>query len=314
MNRKFLKQNTLKREVWCGGVGLHSGAGVSLRMLPAPPDFGIRFKRVDLGHRPEIPAHYEQVVDTFLATTLGRDGVVVSTVEHLMAALFCCGVDNVLIEVDGPEVPILDGSAAPFVEVIRKAGLREQGAVRQCLVVEKPLEVREGDAYIKARPSRDFRVHYAIDFPHPLVGRQEYAWSLGAGTFAVEIAGARTFGFLKDVQKLQSIGLAQGGSLANAIVFDDRGLLNKDGLRYSDECVRHKVLDFVGDLALAGGSVRGSFEVRKAGHALHNAFLRKLTESPGYCAVAPTTVQVPFFHAPGMSPLGMKYSSVGKPV
>lgn len=301
--------------MWCGGVGLHSGAGVSMKLRPAPPNFGVRFKRVDLRDRPVIAAHHNQVVDTFLATTLGYDGVVVSTVEHLMAALFGSGVDNVLVELDGPEVPILDGSAAPFIEVLREAGLREQDALRKCMVVGRSLQVRDGDAFIKVTPCRDFRVRYAIDFPHPLVGKQEYSWSLNEGTFALDIAGARTFGFLKDVQKLQSLGLAQGGSLANAIVFDDSGLLNKDGFRYGNECVRHKVLDFIGDLALAGVTLQGSFEVRKAGHALHNAFLKQLTSRPGYCAVSiATRVQIPFFQTPGMPPLGRDFPGVGKPM
>ncbi len=270
---------------------------------------------MDLRDRPVVPAHHSHIVDTFLATTIGHNGVVVSTVEHLMAALVGFGVDNVMVELDGPEVPILDGSAAPFIEVLREAGLKEQNAPRKCLTLAKPVQVRDGDAYIKASPSRHFHVRYTIDFPHPMVGRQELSWSFDESAFAQDIAKARTFGFLKDVQKLQSLGLAQGGSLANAIVFDDRGMLNKDGFRYEDECVRHKVLDFIGDLALAGVPVRGSFEVRKAGHALHNSFLKQLTHNQGTFAIQSAAyVPVPFFRPQGLPGLGRDFSGVAKAI
>lgn len=286
-----------------------------MRLKPAPPDFGVRFRRMDLGGQPVVVAHHNQVVDTFLATTIGYKGAVVSTIEHLMAALFGYGVDNVVVELDGPEVPILDGSAAPFLEVLRQAGLEEQNAIRKCMVIERPLVVKDGDAYIKASPADHFHVRYAIDFPHPLVGKQEISWSFDEPAFAREIAKARTFGFLKDVQKLQSLGLAQGGSLANAVVFDDSGLLNKDGFRYGDECVRHKVLDFVGDLALAGMPIRGSFEVRKAGHALHNALLKQLSTKPGYWALSSASrAPMPFFRNPAMAPFGKNFPGVGKPI
>lgn len=181
-----------------------------MKLNPAPPNSGVRFRRMDLRERPVIMAHHNQVVDTFLATTIGYDGVVVSTVEHLMAALCGCGVDNILVELDGPEVPILDGSAEPFIEVLREGGLREQNVPRKCLVIERPLLVRDGDAYIKATPAKHFQVRYGIDFPHPMVGKQEFSWSFDEMTFARDIAKARTFGFLRDVQKLQSMGLAQG--------------------------------------------------------------------------------------------------------
>lgn len=286
-----------------------------MKLKPASPGSGVRFRRMDLRDRPVVPAHHSHIVDTFLATTIGHNGVVVSTVEHLMAALVGFGVDNVMVELDGPEVPILDGSAAPFIEVLREAGLKEQNAPRKCLTLAKPVQVRDGDAYIKASPSRHFHVRYTIDFPHPMVGRQELSWSFDESAFAQDIAKARTFGFLKDVQKLQSLGLAQGGSLANAIVFDDRGMLNKDGFRYEDECVRHKVLDFIGDLALAGVPVRGSFEVRKAGHALHNSFLKQLTHNQGTFAIQSAAyVPVPFFRPQGLPGLGRDFSGVAKAI
>lgn len=286
-----------------------------MRLKPASPGSGVRFRRMDLRDRPVIPAHHSHIVDTFLATTIGHSGVVVSTVEHLMAAFVGFGLDNVLVELDGPEVPILDGSAAPFMEILCQAGLKEQNAPRKWMTLAKSVEVRDGDAYIKASPSRHFRVRYSIDFPHPLVGKQELSWSFDESAFAQDIAKARTFGFLKDVQKLQSMGLAQGGSLANAIVFDDRGILNKDGFRYEDECVRHKILDFIGDLALAGFAVCGKFEVRKAGHALHNSFLKQLTRSQGtYAIQSATYVPVPFFKPQGLHGLGRHLSGVGNSI
>lgn len=297
----FSKQHTIGREVWCEGVGLHTGKKVSMRLKPAPAGYGVRFRRLDVCERPTITAHYHHVVDTLLATSIGFDGVVVSTIEHLMAALAGSGVDNVLVELDGPEVPIFDGSAACYVEVLQEAGLKELDAYRQYLKVAKPLVVKEGDAYIKASPSDRFQVCYSIDFPHPMVGKQELSWRFDASAFSRDIAKARTFGFLRDVQKLQNMGLAQGGSLANAIVFDDLGVLNRDGFRYADECVRHKILDFVGDLALAGMPLVGQFEAYKAGHTLHNRLLKQLTaQQASYSVLVQPSVPVPFFRGASM--------------
>jgi UDP-3-O-[3-hydroxymyristoyl] N-acetylglucosamine deacetylase len=297
----FFHQSTLCREVQCEGVGLHSGSKVRTVLKPAPPDHGIRFRRMDLSGQPTISASFHQVVDTRLATSLGANGVLVSTVEHLMAALAGLCIDNALIEVDGPELPILDGSAAPFLKVLRDAGQRTQSALRRYIKVQRPILVREGDAYIKAYPSDRFRVRYSIDFPHPLVGRQEYTYSLNESTFHKEIAQARTFGFLKDVQRLQSMGLARGGSLDNALVFDDFSVLNQDGFRFTDECVRHKILDFLGDLALAGMPIAGYFEVHKAGHSLHNQFLKELTNRPTcYEVYAAPCIPVPMFPVPAV--------------
>jgi UDP-3-O-[3-hydroxymyristoyl] N-acetylglucosamine deacetylase len=290
---------------------------VKIRMVlkPAPANFGVRFRRMDMHGRPTIIAHYHHVVDTLLATSIGFDGVVVSTVEHLMAALSGSGVDNLLVELDGPEVPIFDGSAARYVEVIEEAGLQEQEAYRQYLKVAKPLVVREGDAYIKASPSDRFQVRYAIDFPHPLVGKQELAWPFDSLTFGREIARARTFGFLRDVQKLQSMGLARGGSLANAIVFDDYGLLNHGGFRYSDECVRHKILDLVGDFSLAGVPLIGSFEAHKAGHALHNRFLKQLVaKAASYTVFSEPRVSSPFFRSPAIPGFAEPFPAALKPL
>jgi len=293
LNQNFLKQHTVGREVWCEGVGLHSGAKVSMRLKPASAGYGVRFRRMDICDHPTIIAHYHHVVDTFLATSIGFDGVMVSTIEHLMAAFSGSAVDNVLVEVDGPEIPIFDGSAAPYLDLLREAGLREQNASRKCLRVDRPFLLKDGDAYIKATPSDHFKVRYAIDFPHPMVGKQELSWLFSEDTFGRDIAQARTFGFLKDVQKLQSMGLARGGSLANAVVFDDYGLLNQDGFRYADECVRHKILDFVGDLALAGVPLVGHFEAFKAGHALHNQFLKQLVARAASQAVMVPSACIP---------------------
>lgn len=280
------RQHTIAREVSCSGIGLHSGARVLMKLKPAPPGRGIRFRRMDVCNQPVVSARYHEVVSTAHATSIGFDGVVISTIEHLMAAFLGTGVDNVLVEVNGPEVPIYDGSAAPYVELLQQAGLKEQNAPRQCFKVQRPFQLEEGDAYVRGVPSDRFRVRYEIDFPHPLVGRQEFCWTFDQVTFAREIARARTFGFLKDVQRLQEMGLARGGSLANAVVFDDRKLLNEEGFRYRNECVRHKILDFVGDLALAGVPLLGYFEVHKAGHALHSRFLKQIMAAPGLCAPA----------------------------
>lgn len=296
MNSKFMSQHTVAREVSCRGVGLHSGAKVTMKLRPAPLNFGVRFRRMDLGHHPAVVAHAHQVVNTSLATSIGSNGTTVATIEHLMAAIYVSSIDNILVELDGPEVPIFDGSAAPFLDILKEAGLKEQNAPRQCMVITKPVFLREGEAFVKATPADHFQVRYTIDFPHPLVGKQTLLWSFNAATFGREIARARTFGFLKDVEKLQSLGLAQGGSLANAVVFDDFGVLNQDGFRYVDECVRHKILDFMGDLALAGRPMIGCFEVHKAGHALHTAFIKKLVSLPGYHSLAfPTCLPASFF-------------------
>ncbi len=260
---------------------------------------------MDLGHHPAVIAHAHQVVNTSLATSIGSNGTTVSTIEHLMAALYVSSIDNVLIELDGPEVPIFDGSAAPFLDLLNDAGFKKQDVPRECMIITRPVFLREGEAYVKATPADHFQIRYTIDFPHPLVGKQTLLWSFNATTFGREIARARTFGFLKDVQKLQSQGLAQGGSLANAIVFDDFGVLNQDGFRFGDECVRHKILDFMGDLALAGRPMIGCFEVHKAGHALHTAFIKRLVSLPGHHAISiPTCVPASYFPFTNPPPLG----------
>ncbi|MFZ2446206.1 MAG: UDP-3-O-acyl-N-acetylglucosamine deacetylase [Syntrophobacteraceae bacterium] len=312
MNYTFYKQHTICKEVWCSGIGLHSGLKMSMRLKPAAAGHGIRFRRMDVCNCPTIPAHYHRVVNTFQATTIGFEGVLVSTIEHLMAALYASGVDNVLVEVNGPEVPIFDGSSGPYLKMIERAGFRELDAVRNYLAIEKPILIRDGDSYIKASPCDHFRVRYIIDFPHPMIGKQELTWSPENGSFGREIAEARTFGFLKDVRKLQTMGLIQGGSLANAVVFSEDDLLNVGGFRYADECVRHKILDFIGDLALTGMHVLGEFEVRKAGHGLHSRFLRRVMNGRGYVAPRPAAVPAAYVAASAISAFAGRLPQQGK--
>lgn len=270
-----------------------------MTLKPAAVGSGIRFRRTDIPGRPIIGARYNRVTDTSFATTIGFGGVVVSTIEHLLAALAGFGVDNVMVELNGPEVPIFDGSAAAYLDLLTRAGLAAQSAPRRYLKLEKSLLVTEEDAFIKATPDECCRVDYLIDFSHPLVGKQEYSWRLHGSSFAQEIAKARTFGFFKDVQSLQKMGLARGGSLENAIVFDDCGILNGGGFRYQNECVRHKILDFLGDLALAGMPVLGHFQAYKAGHSLHNRFLRELMNTPRAYAITSAAPSIPpFFRSP----------------
>ncbi len=293
MRYDLFTQHTIRADVRFGGTGLHTGARVHVVLRPAPPDHGVVFYRVDQPGAPAVPARYDHVVDTALATVIGKNGVSVATVEHFMAAVRVAGLDNLRVEIDGAEMPVLDGSAKPFLEILQEAGLQAQDAPKKCLRVNHPFVVSQGDAYIKVAPSNELQICYTIDFPHPLVGRQGYVWRFDPGSFVRDLASARTFGFLRDVQSLQSRGLALGGSLENAVVFDDHKVLNPDGLRYRDECVRHKVLDFVGDLGLCPFPVFGAFEAHKAGHALHNRLLRQLCERPGYVRFVPAAAAMP---------------------
>lgn len=270
-------RRTLRRDVGCTGIGLHTGRLARLRLRPAPAEHGVRFRRVDVGV--EIPASLENLAHLDHATTLQHQGVAVSTVEHLLAALRALGVDDVLIEIDGPEIPILDGSAAPFVILIHEAGLKPLPAVRQYLKVLEPVEVVRGGKSARLSPSDHFRVSYTIGFDHPLLRHQAIECRVAGDSFAEEIAPARTFGFLRDVELLRRAGLALGGSLDNAIVIGETGVLNNK-LRFEDEFVRHKVLDAIGDLALLGHPVVGHLEAQRAGHALHAALAQKLVLTP----------------------------------
>lgn len=270
------RQRTVRDEVTCTGTGLHSGEKVRLSVKPAPADSGIGFIRKDLSGDPVIRAGSQNVVDTNLSTTIGNNGYRVSTIEHLMAAFFGLGIDNARVELDGPEVPIMDGSSAPFIFLLKSAGIKEQKAPKRFIVIKKPFEVHEGNRSVYVYPSNELRISYMIDFQHPLLRNQTYELCFSGRDFVQEISRARTFGFLKDIQTLRDNGLALGGSLDNAIVIDDFRIINEDGLRYKDEFVRHKILDFLGDLAILGSPVIGRFVVEKSGHSLNQMMLKEL--------------------------------------
>jgi UDP-3-O-[3-hydroxymyristoyl] N-acetylglucosamine deacetylase len=279
------RQRTLKHRATLEGVGLHSGAKVRLTLCPAQADAGIVFERADLSPRVEIPALAENVVDTVLNTSLGKGQILVRTVEHLMAALAGCGIDNARVEVDGPEVPILDGSSARFVQLVREGGVRELAAARRYLHVKRPVTAQDGDKLARLVPARAFACRYTIDFKHPLITDQRYELELSEKAFHKEIARARTFGFKKDIERLHALGLAKGGSLDNAVVVDEFNILNPEGLRFPDEFVRHKILDAVGDLALLGMPVIGRLEAVKSGHALNHLLVRRALAEPQCCEV-----------------------------
>ncbi len=274
----MIKQKTFKSSISCTGVALHSGNKVSMTLKPGEPGSGIVFKRTDIsGGGAEIPATWDHVVDTTLCTTLGNeDGVTVSTVEHLMAALAGCGIDNALIEVNGPEVPVMDGSAAPFIFLVECAGTVEQDMPRRRIRVLKPVVVEDGDKSASIVPGDGFGVDFDIDFASAAVSRQSIGFAMTAEAFKNEISRARTFGFLHEVEAMRAAGLAKGGSLDNAVVVSGDKVMNEDGLRYDDEFVRHKVLDAVGDLYLAGVPLQGHFRGVCSGHAANNALLRAL--------------------------------------
>jgi len=270
------RQRTVRDNVGCTGIGLHSGKKINLTIKPAPPDSGINFIRKDLLGHQSILAHFDNVIDTNMSTTIGCDGSKISTVEHLMAAFFGLGVDNARVEVDGPEIPIMDGSAAPFVFLIRSVGIREQKKPKEFIVIKKALKIEDGNRSIKIYPSKELKISFMIDFQHPMLRNQKYELCFSGKDFINEISRARTFGFLSDSQIIKEAGLAKGVSLDNTIVIDDFRVLNEDGLRYKDEFVRHKILDFIGDLAIIGSPVIGRFQVQKSGHFLNRAMLEKL--------------------------------------
>jgi UDP-3-O-[3-hydroxymyristoyl] N-acetylglucosamine deacetylase len=288
-------RRTLRREVACTGIGLHSGRPVRLRLVPAPAEHGVRFVRTDVDV--EIPATLSHIGSQDHATTLNRDGVSIGTVEHLLAALFGLGIDDVRVEVDGPEVPVLDGSAAPFVILLHEAGLRPLAVPRQLLRVVQPVEVVHGAKFARLLPSDHFEVGYTIGFDHPLLRHQSLALRVTPRSFGEQIAPARTFGFLREVELLRKSGLALGGSLENAVVIGETGVLNNK-LRFDDEFVRHKILDAIGDLALLGHPLVGRLEATRAGHALHAAVAKRLLATPGAFELVPAG-------APAREPVGL---------
>jgi UDP-3-O-[3-hydroxymyristoyl] N-acetylglucosamine deacetylase len=259
-------QTTLKDPVICSGIGLHSGLPAHMTIRPAVPDTGIVFIRRDVEKKVRIRAHIDNVVDATLATTIAQEGVKVSTVEHLMAAFAGVGVDNAEVELDAPEVPIMDGSSGPFNALLKNAGVRVQDRSKKFIIVRHPVTVTEGDRQATFLPSNDFKLSYTIDFRHPLISNQFYLIQISNGNFEREICRARTFGFLREYETLKSKGFARGGSLENAVVVGDSGILNEGGLRFADEFVRHKILDSIGDLWLMGAQVIGHFIGYKSGH------------------------------------------------
>jgi UDP-3-O-[3-hydroxymyristoyl] N-acetylglucosamine deacetylase len=269
-------QRTIQRGAVVEGIGLHSGAPARLRLLPTPVNSGVVFVRVDLPGKPAIPIQAQAVSDTALATTISADNAKVSTVEHLLAAVVGLGIDNLRIELDGPEVPIMDGSATPFVRLIAEAGIRHQDEAKSFLVIKKPVTVSDGDKTATFAPANRFRIDCTIDFQHPLISDQQFALEFSDRSFINEIAPARTFGFLRDVDRLRSAGLARGGTLENAVVVDEFSILNPEGLRFPDEFVRHKMLDALGDVALLGRPVIGALTVYKTGHALNHRLVSKV--------------------------------------
>ena len=278
----MIRQRTLRNAIKATGVGLHTGEKVYLTLCPAPVNTGIVFRRVDLDPVVEIPGRADNVADTTLSTSLLANGETVSTVEHLMAAMAGLGIDNAYVDVSAPEVPIMDGSAGPFVFLIQSAGIEEQNAPKKFIRIKRKVTVEDGDKVASFLPFDGFKVSFTIDFDHP-VFRDRTAHAdidFSSSSFVKEISRARTFGFMHEIEYLRSKGLARGGSVDNAIVVDDYRILNQDGLRYDDEFVRHKVLDAIGDLYLLGNSLIGEFRAYKSGHALNNASLRALIAQP----------------------------------
>lgn len=276
----MLKQRTLKTVIHASGVGLHGGVKVNLTLRPAAPDTGIVFRRVDLPEPVDIPAQAVLIGDTRMCSCLERDGVKVGTIEHLMSALCGLGIDNAWIDIDAPEVPILDGSAAPFVFLIQSAGIEEQNAAKKFIRVTRPIEVNDGDKWACFEPYDGYRLSFSIVFNHPAIDKsaQQAVVDFAEQSYVREVSRARTFGFMQEVEYLRENGLALGGGLENAIVLDEFRVLNQDGLRYGDEFVKHKILDAVGDLYLLGHPLLAAYSSHKGGHALNNQLARALLQ------------------------------------
>ena len=271
----MIKQTTLAKPVETHGIGLHTAVQVNLKLCPAPPDTGYVFRRTDLGGF-EIPATVESVAHCSYATTLMRTGVMLSTVEHLLAALRGLGVDNAFIEVDNLEIPIMDGSAENFADIIEQAGIVEQPLARRALLIREKVSYEQGNRRISVEPADTYRIECVIDFPHPLIGVQSMSVELSNGAFSRDIAAARTFGFTDEIEALRKANLIRGGSLDNAIVLTADSMLNETQLRFRDEFVRHKILDIVGDLALLGMPILGKVIAERSGHIMHAGLMSKL--------------------------------------
>src|SRR5436189_749778 len=296
-------QHTLRRPVSCTGIGLHSGNKVTLSLKPSPADSGIRFQRSDLGGL-EIPAIVTHLGGIQYQTDLTREAVSVETVEHLLAALTALSIDNAIVELNSPEVPIMDGSAAPFVYLLHEAGIKRLQAPRRYLKVLRPISLTQGDKRIALYPSDHFKVTYSISFDHPLLRHQSRTMRITEETFIEDIAPARTFGFLKEVEMLRQRGLALGGSLDHAIVLGETGVLNQNALRFEDEFVRHKILDVIGDLSLVGYPVIGHLVAHRGGHALHTAFASRILEEVDAWRLVETPADATVVGVPAASAAG----------
>jgi len=272
-------QRTLNKEINCSSIGLHTGRKVKMKIKPAQVDTGITFKRRDIPEAPEIHANFNNVCDTTLATSLGTNGTRVATVEHILSAFCGMGVDNAIVELDSFEVPIMDGSALPFVNLFKEVGTHAQEKTKRMLLITKPVEVQEKDASASFLPADEFKITYEIDFSHNVIVKQSYSMTFSDEVYEKNICSARTFVFLREVEYLQAKGLGLGVSLENAIVLDDEKVINKDGLRFPDEFVKHKILDAIGDLFLLGMPIIGHFIAYKSGHRLNNLLLKKLMNS-----------------------------------
>jgi UDP-3-O-[3-hydroxymyristoyl] N-acetylglucosamine deacetylase len=278
----MLKQRTLRNRIKAEGIGLHTGKNITMELLPAEINSGISFIRTDVDDNLLIPAIAENVGDTSLSTALIKDGTKISTIEHLLSAIAGLGVDNCLVKVNGPEVPIMDGSSSPFVFLIQSAGLKDQEALKKFIKVKKEITVTRDDAFASIKPYDGFKVSFRVDFDHPVHKTlpTESIIDFSSTSFVKEVCRARTFGSMSEKELLQSKNLALGASVSNAIVFGDDGIINKEGLRFNDETVKHKMLDAIGDLYLLGGNLIGQFSGYKSGHALNNQLLRKIIEDP----------------------------------
>ncbi len=285
-------QRTLRKKTRFKGIGLHTGYCVNLTLVPAPPDTGIIFRRTDLKNF-EIEAIRSHVAKVSYATTLMKKGVMISTVEHLLSTLYGLGIDNLYLDLDSMEVPILDGSGRLFMEQILNAGIVKQDALRQYMVVEKPIEIRQGEKVAAVYPDFSRKVTYIIDFEHKAIGHQEIRLELTPESYRTEIGQARTFGFVSDVEYLKSLGLIRGGSLDNAVVLDESGIV-ENGLRFPDEFVRHKLLDLLGDISLTGYPIIGHLYAERAGHAIHTALADRIARSPDLCRICTAEDLTPY--------------------
>ena len=274
----YYNQQTIAGKVALSGTGVHSGKKTNLAIVPAKENHGIKFRRLDLPGTPDIPALFKLVVDTSLATVIGGNGAIVSTIEHLMASFAGLGIDNALVEVDDYEIPIMDGSARDFARAITAVGVVEQEMPRQHFIVNEPIEIIQGDKWVRVEPWSGFKISCTIDFNHPLIGQQTIVYDRAENNFEQEVSAARTFGFVKDLELLKRFSLGRGGSLDNAIVIDQDKILNKGGLRYPNEFVRHKLLDSLGDFSLLGMPIQGHIITHKSGHLLNHLFIKKILD------------------------------------